>query len=91
MTDTTNGGSERRDIAGIEADIAETREQLAATVDELTARLDVKARARARLRELRARATDDHGRPTPPVVGAAVAVLAVGILVAALTIRGRRR
>ncbi|HTW17245.1 MAG TPA: DUF3618 domain-containing protein [Nocardioides sp.] len=68
--------------AEIEADIARQREALADTVDELQARLDVKARAQAKVAELRDRATDDSGRPTPAVIGAAVgALLLVGALV----------
>ena len=62
----------------IEADIARQREQLAATVNELQAKLDVKTRAKARANELKARATTADGKPTPPVLGAtAAAVLAV--------------
>jgi MYXO-CTERM domain-containing protein len=72
--------------AEIEADIARQREALADTVDELQARLDVKARARAKVAELRDRATDDSGRPTPAVIGAAVGVL---LLVGALVYRRR--
>ena len=59
----------------IEADIARQREELAATVTELQARLDVKARARAKAAELRGRATTPDGKPNPRVVAAAVAVV----------------
>ena len=58
----------------IEADIARQREELAATVTELHARLDVKARARAKAAELRGRATTPDGKPNPRVVAAAVAI-----------------
>ena len=61
----------------IEADIARQREELAATVTELHARLDVKARARAKAAELRGRATTPDGKPNPRVVAAAVAVVVV--------------
>ncbi len=46
-------------------------------------RLDVKARTpEAKVAELRDRATDDDGRPTPAVIGAAVgALLLIGALV----------
>lgn len=78
----TNGQTPHRTPAEIEADIARQREALADTVDELQARLDVKARAQAKLAELRDRATDDSGRPTPAVIGAAVgALLLIGALV----------
>jgi hypothetical protein len=59
----------------IEADIARQREELAATVTELHARLDVKARTKAKAAELRGRATTPDGRPDPRVVAAAVAVV----------------
>ena len=59
----------------IEADIARQREELAATVTELHARLDVKARTRAKAAELRGRATTPEGKPDPRVVAAAVAVV----------------
>ena len=55
----------------IEAEIEAQREQLAATVDELTHKLDVKDRM-----------TTDHGRPRPELLAAAgVAVVAVVALV----------
>ena len=59
----------------IEADIARQREELAATVTELHARLDVKARTRAKAAELRGRATTPDGKPDPRVVAAAVAIV----------------
>lgn len=59
----------------IEADIARQREELAATVTELHARLDVKARTKAKAAELRGRATTPDGKPDPRVVAAAVAVV----------------
>ena len=62
----------------IEADIARQREELAATV---SARLDVRTRARARAAELRDRATTPDGRPTPAVAVAAVALVALGALI----------
>ena len=59
----------------IEADIARQREELAATVTELHARLDVKARSKAKAAELRGRATTPDGKPDPRVLAAAVAVV----------------
>lgn len=55
----------------IEAEIEEQRAQLAATVDQLSAKLDVKARM-----------TTDSGRPRPEVLAAAgsLAVLAVALV-----------
>ena len=66
----------------IEADIERQREELAATVSQLQARLDVKSRARHQIAVMRDRATTDAGRPRPEViVGAAAIVAAVGLLV----------
>ena len=42
---------------------------------ELHARLDVKARTKAKAAELRGRATTPDGKPDPRVVAAAVAVV----------------
>ena len=60
----------------IEADLARQREELAATVTEIQARLDVKAGARAKAVELRARATTPDGKPRPAVAAAQPAPLA---------------
>lgn len=59
----------------IEADIERQRDELAATVSELQARLDVKARAKAKGAEIRDRATTDGGGPKPLVAAAAAAVV----------------
>ncbi|GAB3261729.1 hypothetical protein GCM10027425_25290 [Alteromonas gracilis] len=66
----------------IEADLERQRERLAETVDDLQAKLDVKARASDKVHELGDRATTDDGRPRPAVLaGAGGAVAAVGCLV----------
>lgn len=62
----------------IEADIARQREELAATVDELQHRLDVKAQAKEKAAHVKDRATTDTGKPRPEL---AVAVLAVAAVV----------
>jgi uncharacterized coiled-coil protein SlyX len=73
--------------AELEAQIAAQRDQLAETVDQLTHKLDVKARARERAALVADRATTPDGRPRPELVAAvAVAVVLTGILV-----WGRRR
>jgi hypothetical protein len=69
MTDT-------RTPAEIEADIERQRDQLADTVDQLTAKLDVKSRAKTKVGELTDRATTDTGKPRPEVLAAAVSVVA---------------
>ena len=78
-----------RTPAEIEADIERTRDDLAETIDALASRLDVKTRAKDRLRLVRDRATDDNGRPTPVTLAAAGGVVVVVLLVA-LRRRGRR-
>jgi LPXTG-motif cell wall-anchored protein len=76
----------------IKAEIDATREQLARTVDELSARLDVPARARARATESAARARDtavETYRELPSLVlGGAIALVG---LVAGLVIWRRKR
>lgn len=54
----------------IEADIEAQREQLAETVDQLTAKLDVKSRM-----------TTDSGKPRPEVLAAAGSLVAMAIVV----------
>ncbi|HEX3931337.1 MAG TPA: DUF3618 domain-containing protein [Nocardioides sp.] len=71
-----------RDPAAIEAEIEAQREQLAQTVDQLAHRLDVRARARERAADLKARATTADGKPRPELVCAAAGLVAVlGLLV----------
>ncbi len=72
----------------IQAEIEATRAQLGRTVDELSARLDVPARAR----ESAARATDtavETYRESPPaVIGAAIAL--VGLVAGVVILRRKR-
>jgi hypothetical protein len=76
---TSNGASPEI----LEADIARQRDQLAATVDELHHRLDVKARAREKVALVKDRATTDTGKPRPEL---SVAILAATAAVAGLVI-----
>lgn len=66
----------------LEADIEAQREHLAATVDQLAHKLDVKTQAQERLGALKDRVTTPAGSPRPELVAAAtgLAVLA-GLLV----------
>lgn len=66
----------------IQADIEQQRAQLAGTLDALSAKLDVKAQAQAKVAEVKDRATTDTGRPRTEVlaVGATVVVLAVALV-----------
>lgn len=74
--------SDTRTPAQIEADIVAQREQLARTVDQLGAKLDVKSQAKARVETVRRKATTDTGRPRPEVLAAAgmLTVLAVALV-----------
>ena len=66
----------------IEADIARQRDQLAATVDELHHRLDVKAQAKEKVAQVRDRATTDTGKPRPELaVAIGVAAALVGLII----------
>lgn len=82
---TGNGpdnGPDKRSPEEIQADIEQQRERLAETVDALTAKLDVKAQAGAKVHEVRHRATTDSGKLRPEVLAAGAAVVvAVGLLV----------
>jgi hypothetical protein len=81
MSDVSNG-SEYRTPEDIEADIERQRAQLAETVDQLTHKLDVKAQGKAKVEDLKDRATTDDGKPRPELIGAAAgAVLLIGLLV----------
>ena len=73
----------KRSPEEIEADIAAQREQLAETIDALTSKLDVKSQAKAKVADVRERATTDTGKPRPELlVGAGVVVaVVVGVLV----------
>ena len=78
----SNNGTEYRTPEDIEADIERQRAQLAETVDQLTHKLDVKAQGKAKVEDLKDRATTDTGSPRPELIGAAAgAVLLVGLLV----------
>jgi hypothetical protein len=103
MTTEVNGTptGDNPGIEEIEAEIAHTREDLAATVDELTARLDVKTRVRERVQQtkdqaaarvlaVRDQATDDDGRPTTTTLGVGGAVAAAVVVVVAWSIWRRR-
>ena len=103
---TSSGPEESSSIQAIEADIAQTRADLADTVDQLAAKLDVKTRTKERVhdvsdqvthtvgaqaRALRDRATDSDGRPTKAMISAGGAAAAVVVAVVALVVWRRSR
>ena len=82
---STNGAGPE----AIEAEIARQREQLAATVDELHYRLDVKTQAKEKAAVLKDRATTDTGKPRPDIA-AAVFVIAAAVVGLAILRRSNR-
>jgi hypothetical protein len=71
----------------LEADIAVQRDQLAHTVDELAARLDLKSQAQRKVAALKDSATTDTGAPRPEVVAAAGSLLAMTLVLVVWRIR----
>lgn len=72
--------AEQRTPEQIEAEIAVQREQLAGTVDELAAKLDVKAQAQRKVASLKDSATTDSGTPRPEVVAAVGSLVAMAVV-----------
>ncbi|PUA80455.1 DUF3618 domain-containing protein [Nocardioides currus] len=72
--------AESRTPEEIEADIEAQREQLAHTVDQLGAKLDVKSRAQDKMAEVKDRATTDTGSPRPEVLAAAGSLAAMAVV-----------
>jgi hypothetical protein len=72
----------------IKAEIDATREQLARTVDELSARLDVPARATERALRTRDTAVETYRESPPAVIGGTIALAA---LVVGLVLWRRKR
>lgn len=80
--------TEPADADAIEAEIAATREHLAATVDQIAQRLDVPSRARERAYRVRDTAVETYRESPPAVIGAALGLVG---LVGAVIIRRRKR
>ena len=72
----------------IKAEIDATREQLGRTVDELSARLDVPARAKESAYRARDTAVETYRESPPLVIGGAVAL--VGLVVCLVILRRKR-
>ncbi len=71
---------ETRTPEELEADVALQREQLAATVDDLAAKLDVKSQAQQKVAALKDSATTDTGAPRPEVLAAAGSLAAMAMV-----------
>jgi ElaB/YqjD/DUF883 family membrane-anchored ribosome-binding protein len=76
------------DPDAIKAEIEATREQLARTVDELSSRLDVPARAKERALRTKDTAVETYRESPPIVIGGAVAL--VGLVVGLVILRRKR-
>ena len=72
----------------IKAEIEATREQLSRTVDELSARLDVPARAKERVLRTKDTAVETYRESPPLVIGGAVAL--AGLVVGLVILRRKR-
>ena len=66
--------------AELEADIERQREQLATTVDQLAAKLDVKSHAKVKVAEVKESVTTDDGKPRPEVLAVAGALVGAAFL-----------
>jgi hypothetical protein len=64
----------------IETDIAAQRAQLAGTVDDLAAKLDVKSQAQQKVASLKDSATTDSGTPRPEVLAAVGSLVAMAVV-----------
>ena len=80
MTDQTPDGTARPTPAELEAEIEAQRAQLAGTIDQLAAKLDVKARATDTMASLKDSATTDSGTPRPEVLAAVGSLVAMGVV-----------
>lgn len=76
--------------AQLEAEIAQQREQLAGTVDQLAAKLDVKSRAQQKVASLKDSATTDAGKPRTEVLAAAGSLAAMAVVLLLWRRRGAR-
>ena len=72
----------------LEAEVRAQREQLAGTVDDLAAKLDVKSQAQDKVAWLKDSATTDDGKPRPEVLAAVGSLVAMAVV---LVLWRRRR
>lgn len=71
----------------LEADVARQREQLAETVDDLAAKLDVKSQAQQKVAALKDSATTADGSPRPEVLAAAGSLAAMALVLIVWRVR----
>ena len=64
----------------LEAEIALKRAQLAGTVDDLAAKLDVKSHAQDKVAELKDSVTTDSGKPRPEMLAAVGSLVAMVVV-----------
>ena len=76
------------DVDGLKAEIEATRQQLGQTVDELSSRLDVPARAREGAARAKDTAVETYRESPPLVIGGALAL--VGVVVGLVMWRKKR-
>jgi ElaB/YqjD/DUF883 family membrane-anchored ribosome-binding protein len=81
-------GPATNDPDQIKAEIEATREQLSRTVDELSARLDVPARAKERALRTKDTAVETYRESPPLAIGGAVAL--AGLVVGLVILRRKR-
>jgi hypothetical protein len=79
--------SDQKTPEQLEAEIALQREQLAGTVNDLAAKLDVKSRAQQKVASLKDSATTDSGKPRPEVLAAAGSLVAMAVVLVAWRLR----
>ena len=70
--------TEQKSPEQLQAEIEAQRQQLASTVDDLAAKLDVKSQAQHKVAEIKDSATTAEGKPRPEVIAAA-AIVVVGL------------
>jgi hypothetical protein len=73
----------------LEAEVALKREQLAGTVDDLAAKLDVKSQAQQKVTALKDSATTEDGAPRPEVLAAAGSLAAMALVLIIWRLRRR--
>jgi len=88
VSDQTSDQAPSQTPEQLEAEIAVQREQLAETVDQLAARLDVKSQAQQKVAAIKESATTDTGRPRTEVLAAAGSLVAMAVV---LVLWRRRR